>query len=64
MPRARCVDDVQCPPIAPRATSEIDFPTTLQGKPDQAALVYWWHAVRGSDGALRADSIRVLRVGL
>lgn len=59
-----CVDAVRCPPIAPRATAEAAYPTAYNGKPEQTAIVYWYHAVRGSDGTLQPDVIRAIRVGL
>lgn len=61
---APCVDVAQCPPVAPGATAEAAFPAAFQGSAEQAAVVYWWHAVRGADGALRPDSVRAIHVGL
>ena len=61
---APCVDAAQCPPVAPSATTETAYPAAFQGTAEQAAIVYWWHAVRGSDGALRPDSVRAVQVGL
>lgn len=59
-----CVDDAQCPAVAPGATAEAAYPAAYQGTAERVAVVYWWHAMRGGDGALRADSVRAIQVGL
>jgi hypothetical protein len=61
---APCVDAVPCAPVAPGATTETAYPAASQGTAEQAAVVYWWHAVRGNDGVLRPDSVRAIPVGL
>jgi hypothetical protein len=61
---APCVDASRCPPIAPGDTRELLYPVPLLGEGEREAVVYWWHAARGSDGALRPDSIRAIIVHL
>ena len=53
-----CVDSIQCPPVAPRATRVEPYPQGLHGVAEREALVYWWHAMLGPDGLMHADSVR------
>ena len=61
---AACVDAAQCPPIAKGATGQLTYPVPLLGAQEREAVVYWWHATRGSDGALHPDRIRAVLVRL
>ena len=61
---APCVDASRCAPITPGDTQELMYPVPLLGEGEHEAVVYWWHAVRGSDGALRPDSVRAFIVHL
>ena len=59
-----CVDAARCPPIAPGATRAEPRPTTVGGRPERGATVYWWRAVLVAGGPARPDSVRVLHVRL
>jgi hypothetical protein len=59
-----CVDAARCPPIPPGETRRVPYPGGLVGPDEREALVYWWHAVGGPEGAPRVDSIRVIVVRL
>jgi hypothetical protein len=60
-----CVDAVSCPAIAPGERKTIARNEITGYEPGaREAVVYWWHFVRGKDGALVADSIRSVAVGL
>lgn len=57
---AACVDAERCPPLAPGETRSGPYEEMigLYDAETTSAIVYWWHAVRGPDGALKPDSIR------
>src|SRR5687767_13666321 len=54
-----CVNAAVCPPLAPNDIKRVPYPKKTDGRPEREALVYWWHAVLGSNGQQRPDSIRV-----
>jgi hypothetical protein len=58
---APCVDAARCPPLAPGDVRTV--PRPVEGdQAEREAVVYWWRAVPGADGALRPDSIRTIVV--
>ena len=61
---APCADAQRCPPIEPGHDHDVPYPESFDGVVEHEAIVYWWHAIRGADGALRPDSIRAGRVRL
>jgi len=64
---APCVAAPSCPPLAPGKTRHAPYPARYLAdgrEREREALVYWWHAIRGRDGVVRPDSIRVRIVTL
>ena len=61
---APCVDDAQCPPLAPGASRRTPLPRGPGGAAEQEALVNWWHRVVGPDSVARMDSVRTIVVPL
>lgn len=54
-----------CPALDPGAVEVVRYTDVGGYRPGtRAAVVYWWHAVRGVDSAWVADSIRELVVPL
>lgn len=56
---ALCVSGTSCAPLPPGETRRAPYPTTLLSSAEREVLVYWWYAVRGSDGRLRPGSLHV-----
>ena len=59
-----CADASACPPIPTGGRQLFPYPASRSGVVEREALVFWWHAVRGTDGSFRPDSIRALIVPL
>ena len=59
-----CADPGACAPIPARGRQLLSYPSSRIGVEEREALVFWWHAVRASDGSFRPDSIRSLVVPL
>ena len=58
-----CVDGPGCHPIE-HGTSRLQTVLVLQEMEETEAVVYWWRAVRRTDGTMRPDSIRAIVVKL
>lgn len=61
---APCVSGPSCPPLQPGDTRLTPFPAATAGGAQREALVYWWHAVRGPGGVVRAGDVNVKLVPL